>query len=57
MPDTLTRTLELIRKSLFDWSKTGKSGEITFKINMSQGGVGDSEVEITERVRLKEVER
>lgn len=57
MLDTVNKTIELIRQSLFDWSKAGKSGEITFKINMNQGGVGDSEVEITERVKLKEVGR
>ena len=57
MSDPITPTLDLIKTSLSGWVKEKRTGKISYEIDISQGGIGEVQMHLHERKRLKEGER
>lgn len=53
-PDPMTTTVDFIKSSLSEWVKTRRTGKISYEIDMSQGGIGEVQMHLHERKKLKE---
>ena len=54
MHDTMTYTIELIRKSLTSLIKTKKPHTVLYEINVNQGGIGEAKITVKSDLRGEE---
>ena len=48
---TLPDLLRQIEAKLQEWARTKKTGQVSFDVNLSQGGIGACDVHTKERLR------